>query len=280
MENGVGGFFGVSRNVDGGYNGWGFMERGFFMYKIVMVRHGESLWNRENLFTGWTDVDLTEKGVEEARAAGRILREEGYSFDAAYTSVLKRAIRTLDIVLEEMELSWIPVYKSWRLNERHYGALQGLNKAETAEKYGAEQVLIWRRSYDVRPPALGKEDARWPGRDRRYAELGEDELPAAESLKDTKERFLPYWFETIVPAIGRGERVLIAAHGNSMRALVQHLDEVSNEEIVGLNIPTGIPLVYELDGEMRAVKHYYLGDAEAIEAAARAVAEQAGKGKK
>lgn len=249
------------------------------MYKVVLLRHGESDWNRENRFTGWTDVDLSEKGTEEAHQAGKTLREEGYDFDIAFTSVLKRAIRTLWITLDEMDLMWIPVYRHWRLNERHYGALQGLNKAETAEKHGDEQVKIWRRSYDTPPPALTPDDSRHPSHDRRYADLTEDELPLTECLKDTVERFLPYWHETIAPTIKQGKRVLIAAHGNSLRALVKFLDDVSDEEIVGLNIPTGVPLVYELDDDLKPVKHYYLGDQEKIQAAMNAVANQ-GKAKK
>ena len=247
--------------------------------KLVLLRHGESVWNKENKFTGWTDVDLSEKGVEESKKAGQVLKEENYTFDVAYTSVLKRAIHTLWPVLDEMDLAWIPVYKSWRLNERHYGALQGLNKAKTAEKYGEEQVHKWRRSYDVQPPALTKDDDRYPGKERMYGQLSEKELPLTESLKNTVERFLPYWHETIAPAIKEGKRVLIAAHGNSLRALVKHLDDVSNEEIVRLNIPTGIPLVYELDEDLKPLKHYYLGDEEEILKAAKAVENQ-GKLKK
>jgi len=248
-------------------------------YKIVLLRHGESSWNKENRFTGWTDVDLSEKGLEEAHQAGKLLNAEGFTFSMAFTSVLKRAIRTLWITLDEMDLMWIPVYRSWRLNERHYGALQGLNKAETAAKYGEDQVLVWRRSYDVPPPVLEKEDPRWPGHDPRYADMKEREIPCTECLKDTVARFLPYWHQTIVPAIKNGEQVLIAAHGNSLRALVKYLDNVSEEEIVNLNIPTGIPLVYELDEELKPVKHYYLGDQEAIKKAMQAVANQ-GKAKK
>ncbi len=244
------------------------------MYKVVLLRHGESTWNKENRFTGWTDVGLSEKGVQEALQAGRTLREDGYVFDIAYTSVLARAIKTLWIALEEMDLMWIPVVNSWRLNERHYGGLQGLNKAETAEKHGMEQVKIWRRSYDTPPPALTKDDDRYPGKDPRYADLTENELPLTESLKDTVARFLPYWEETIGPMVRTGKRVLIAAHGNSLRALVKYLDNVSEEEIVGLNIPTGIPLVYELEENLTPIKSYYLGDTEAIQAAAKAVADQ------
>ncbi|HEV8580499.1 MAG TPA: 2,3-diphosphoglycerate-dependent phosphoglycerate mutase [Thermoanaerobaculia bacterium] len=248
------------------------------MIKLVLLRHGESIWNLENRFTGWTDVDLSPKGVEEAHEAARLLAEGGYTFDVAYTSVLKRAIRTLWIVMDDMDLMWLPVYRSWRLNERHYGALQGLNKAETAAKYGDRQVLIWRRSYSDPPPALTPDDPRYPGRDRRYAELSPAELPLAESLQDTVSRFLPYWHETIVPDLKAGRRVLIAAHGNSLRALVKHLDGVSEEEIVGLNIPTGIPLVYELDEGLKPLRHYYLGDPEAARKAAEAVAKQAQRG--
>ncbi len=248
------------------------------MFKLVLLRHGESTWNKENRFTGWTDVDLSEKGVEEAHAAGKLLKAEGYAFDVAHTSVLKRAIRTLWITLDEMDLMWIPVHRSWRLNERHYGALQGLNKAETAAKFGDEQVLVWRRSYDVPPPALEASDPRFPGRDPRYADLSKRELPLTECLKDTVARFLPYWHKTIAPEVKRGKRVLIAAHGNSLRALVKYLDNVSDEEIVGLNIPTGIPLVYELDPNLKPLKHYYLGDPEAVKKAAEAVAKQ-GKAK-
>lgn len=249
------------------------------MTKLVLLRHGESTWNKENRFTGWTDVDLSERGYEEARQAGQLLKAEGYTFDIAYTSVLKRAIRTLWIVLDELDLMWIPVVRSWRLNERHYGALQGLNKAEMAEKFGEEQVRIWRRSYDIQPPALEKSDPRYPGHDPRYKGLSEAELPLTECLKDTVERVLPFWHSTIVPAIQSGQKVLLAAHGNSQRALVKYLDNISEQEIVGLNIPTGIPLVYELDEQMRPIKHYYLGDPEAIAKAAQAVANQ-GKSKR
>ena len=230
------------------------------MATLVLLRHGESTWNRENRFTGWTDVGLSEKGVQQALEAGRTLKREGYSFDVAYTSVLKRAIKTLWLVLEEMDLMWIPVHRSWRLNERHYGALQGLNKAETAERHGAEQVKLWRRSYDVRPPTLRPEDERNPARDPRYAELRPEEIPLTESLKDTVARAMPYWHEAITPAIRAGRRVLIASHGNSLRALVKHLDRISDEQIVERNIPTGIPLVYELDEELRPTKSFYLGD--------------------
>jgi 2,3-bisphosphoglycerate-dependent phosphoglycerate mutase len=247
------------------------------MHKVVLVRHGESDWNKQNLYTGWTDVDLSEKGVAEALEGGRTLKQEGYTFDVAYTSVLKRAIRTLWIVMDQMDLMWIPVYRSWRLNERHYGALQGLNKAETAERFGEAQVKIWRRSYDIRPPALEKSDPRWPGHDPRYKDLSEAEVPLTECLKDTVARFLPYWHETIAPAVKAGERVIIAAHGNSLRALVKYLDNVSDEEIVGLNIPTGIPLVYELGEDLKPIRHYYLGDQEKIQAAMDAVAAQGKK---
>jgi 2,3-bisphosphoglycerate-dependent phosphoglycerate mutase len=244
------------------------------MYKLVLLRHGESVWNKENRFTGWTDVDLSERGMQEARLAGKLLREGGYGFDIAYTSVLKRAIRTLWTVLDELDLMWIPVHNSWRLNERHYGALQGLNKAEMANRYGDEQILIWRRSYDVRPPALAADDERWPGRDPRYRDLASSDVPATECLKDTVARFLPYWTGTIGPAISAGKRVIIAAHGNSIRALIKYLDQVSEQDIVSLNIPTGVPLVYELDAQMKPLRHYYLGDPAAIEAAVKAVAAQ------
>ena len=247
------------------------------MYKVVLLRHGESEWNKANLFTGWTDVDLSEKGLQEARQAAVLLKQEGFTFDIAYTSVLKRAIRTLWIVLDGMDLMWVPVIRSWRLNERMYGALQGLNKAQTAEKYGDEQVHLWRRSYDVPPPALEKDDERYPGNDRRYADLAEQDVPKTECLKDTVERFLPYWKDTIAPTIKAGKRVIIAAHGNSLRALVKYLDNISDEEIPGLNIPTGVPLVYELDEDMKPIKHYYLGDQDAVNAAINAVANQTKK---
>ncbi len=247
------------------------------MFKVVLLRHGESEWNKKNLFTGWTDVDLTDKGREEAANAGKLMLEEGLVFDVAYTSVLKRAINTLHIALAEMDLLWIPEIKNWRLNERHYGALQGLNKAETAEKYGDEQVMLWRRSYDVPPPALTKDDERYPGHDPRYADLTEEELPLTESLKETVARFVPYWENEIVPTIKSGKRVIIAAHGNSLRALVKYLDNVSEAEIVKLNIPTGVPLVYELDDNLKPIKHYYLGDQEKIQAAINAVANQTKK---
>jgi len=244
------------------------------MYKVVLLRHGESTWNKENRFTGWTDVDLSEKGFVEAKKSGEVLKKEGYTFDIAFTSVLKRAIRTLWITLDELDLMWIPVIRNWRLNERHYGALQGLNKTETAKKYGDEQVKIWRRSYDTQPPALEKTDERYPGNDPRYLNLTKEELPLTECLKDTVVRFMPYWSETIAPTIKEGKKVLIAAHGNSLRALVKYLDNVSEEEIVGLNIPTGIPLVYELDDDLKPIKHYYLGDPDEIAKAAAAVANQ------
>ena len=244
------------------------------MKKLVLIRHGESTWNKENRFSGWTDVPLTPKGIKEAVEAGRTLKKEGYTFDIAYTSVLNRAIKTLWLVLEEMDLIWIPVYHSWRLNERHYGALQGLNKAETAEKHGMDQVHIWRRSYDIRPPALTIDDPRYPGNDPRYADLKPGDIPLTECLKDTVERFLPYWHETIAPTVRSEKRVLIAAHGNSLRALVKYLDNISDRDIVGLNIPTGIPLVYELNDDLTPVQHYYLGDPEAVEKATRAVADQ------
>jgi len=244
------------------------------MMKLVLARHGESTWNKENRFTGWTDVDLSEKGIEEAKRAGRLLKEGGFVFDVAFTSVLKRAIRTLWIVQDEMDLMWIPVYLSWRLNERHYGALQGLNKAEMAAKFGEEQVLLWRRSYDVRPPALDKTDERYPGRDPRYQDLEENDLPLTECLKDTVARFLPYWHEAIAPTIRSGKKVIIAAHGNSLRALVKYLDHIPDEEIVGLNIPTGIPLMYELDEDLRPIRHYYLGDPDQLRQAMQTVADQ------
>ncbi|MEJ2723251.1 MAG: 2,3-diphosphoglycerate-dependent phosphoglycerate mutase [Deltaproteobacteria bacterium] len=244
------------------------------MKKLVLLRHGESTWNKENRFTGWTDVGLSEKGIQEAIESGRILLKEGYAFDIAFTSVLKRAIKTLWIALEEMDLMWIPVYRSWRLNERHYGALQGLNKAETAEKHGREQVQIWRRSYDTRPPALTRDDPRYPGKDPRYAELTPEELPLTECLKDTVARFLPYWRKTIAPTVKGGKRVLISAHGNSLRALVKYLDKIPDDEIVGLNIPTGIPLVYELEDDLTPIRSYYLGDEEAVKKATQAVADQ------
>jgi 2,3-bisphosphoglycerate-dependent phosphoglycerate mutase len=248
------------------------------MYKIVLLRHGESQWNKENRFTGWTDVPLSDKGVAEARAAGAQMRKDGYSFDRAFTSVLKRAIKTLWLALEEMDEMYIPTDFSWRLNERHYGGLQGLNKAETAQKYGDEQVKIWRRSYDVRPPMLSRGDERYPAGDPRYKGLAPDEIPAGECLADTVSRVLPYWNGTIVPEIKAGGHIIIAAHGNSLRALVKHLDGISDKDILELNIPTGIPLVYELGADMRPITHYYLGDKAAIEAAAAAVANQGKSG--
>ena len=244
------------------------------MQKIVLLRHGESTWNKENRFTGWTDVGLTEKGLSEAVAAGRLLKSEGFSFDQAYTSVLKRAIKTLWIALEEMDQMWIPIHHSWRLNERHYGALQGLNKAETAAKFGEQQVLKWRRAYDTPPPALEGDDPRLERDNPRYADLKPDDFPRTECLKDTVTRFLPYWHETIAPMVKSGRKVIIAAHGNSLRALIKYLDDVSDADIVGLNIPTGQPLVYELDNDLKPLRHYYLGDEEAIQAAMQAVANQ------
>ena len=244
------------------------------MKTLVLLRHGESTWNRENRFTGWTDVDLSSKGVEEARAAGRQMLSDGYLFDVAYTSVLKRAIRTLWLALDEMDRVWIPVYKTWRLNERHYGALQGLNKLETVQKHGEDQVKIWRRSYDIRPPALSPGDPRAPQLDPRYVKLMPGEAPLTECLKDTVDRVLPYWTETIAGAVRSGERVLIASHGNSLRALVKYLDRIPEDRIVGLNIPTGIPLVYELNDDLTPIRHFYLGDPAAIERATQAVADQ------
>jgi len=244
------------------------------MKKLVLLRHGESIWNKENLFTGWVDVGLSEKGIEEAVEAGRVLAREGYIFDVAYTSVLKRAIKTLWLALEEMDLMWIPVHNSWRLNERHYGALQGLNKAKTAERYGMEQVKIWRRSFDVPPPPLTPEDSNYPGRDPRYADVNPRELPLSECLKDVVARFLPYWNETIAPAVQKGLRVIVSAHGNAIRALVKHLDNVPDDVIPGLNIPTGIPLVYELEDNLTPIRHYYLGDPVAVERAIHSVANQ------
>ncbi len=249
------------------------------MKQVVLLRHGESIWNKENRFTGWTDVDLSEKGMEEAKKSGQVLKKEGFIFDVAFTSVLKRAIRTLWITLDQMDLMWIPVYNSWRLNERHYGGLQGLNKSEMAQKFGEEQVLIWRRSYDIRPPELEKSDERYPGNDRRYRDLGPKDIPASECLKDTVDRFLPYWHKEIAPVIKSGKKVIIAAHGNSLRALVKYLDNISDEQIVKLNIPTGLPLVYELDDDLRPIKNYYLGDPEEVKKAMDAVANQ-GKAKK
>ena len=248
------------------------------MKKLVLLRHGESTWNEENRFTGWTDVDLSKKGLEEAKNSGRLLRENGFVFDVAYTSVLKRAIRTLWIALDEMDQMWIPINLSWRLNERHYGALQGLNKAETAASYGDEQVRIWRRSYDIRPPALTTQDDRYPGSDPRYLSMAKEDIPLYECLQDTVTRFLPYWNETIAPALRSGQRVIIAAHGNSLRALVKYLDNISDGDILELNIPTGIPLVYELDDDLKPIRNYYLGDQLEIEKAQQAVANQ-GKSK-
>jgi 2,3-bisphosphoglycerate-dependent phosphoglycerate mutase len=244
--------------------------------KLVLLRHGESIWNLEDKFTGWTDVDLSDKGVAEAKEAGRMLKKRSYLFDVAFTSVLKRAIRTLWLVLDEMDLMWIPVYRSWRLNERHYGALQGMNKAEMAAKVGEEQVHTWRRSYDVRPPALDRTDRRYPGNDPRYGELDEKDLPLTESLKDTIGRFMPYWHEVLAPALKSGRHAIVSAHGNSLRAMVKYLDDISDDEISNVNIPTGIPLVYELDEALRPLRHYYLGDAEKVE---KAIAEIAAQGK-
>ena len=244
------------------------------MKKLVLLRHGESTWNKENRFTGWVDVGLSDRGIDEAIQAGRILSREGYIFDIAYTSVLKRAIKTLWIVLEEMDLMWIPVHHSWRLNERHYGALQGLNKAETVERHGMEQVKLWRRSYDLPPPALTPEDPYYPGKDPRYANLRPEEIPFTECLKDVVARFLPYWHETIAPTVREGGRVLIAAHGNSLRALVKYLDKIPDDKIVELNIPTGVPLVYELEDDLTPMRNYYLGDQEAIQRAIQSVADQ------
>ncbi|MBI4755468.1 MAG: 2,3-diphosphoglycerate-dependent phosphoglycerate mutase [Betaproteobacteria bacterium] len=244
------------------------------MKKIVLLRHGESVWNQENRFTGWTDVDLTEKGMAEARTAAELLKAEGFAFDLAYTSVLKRAIRTLWTVLDEMDRMWIPVHHSWRLNERHYGALQGLDKAQTAARFGDQQVLVWRRAYDTPPPALEAGDPRLAAADPRYADLAPGDLPRTECLKDTVARFLPYWFDTIAPTVQAGRSVIIAAHGNSLRALIKYLDGVSDADIVGLNVPTGQPLVYELDDDLKPLRHYYLGDPEAIRAAMEAVAAQ------
>ena len=235
--------------------------------KLVLLRHGESIWNKEGRFTGWTDVDLSDRGIAEAKEAGQVLRDNGYLFDVAFTSVLKRAIRTLWLVLDEMDLMWIPVHRSWRLNERHYGTLQGLNKAEMSAKVGEDQVHIWRRSYDVRPPALDETDKRYPGHDPKYRELGKSELPVAESLKDTVARFMPYWHNILAPELQSGKHIIVSAHGNSLRAMVKYLDNVSDSEIADVNIPTGIPLVYELDEELRPLKHYYLADAAKVEKA-------------
>ena len=244
------------------------------MHKLVLLRHGESTWNKENRFTGWTDVDLTEQGRQEAKAAGQVLKKDGFSFDLAYCSVMKRALRTLWIVLDELDELWIPVEKTWRLNERHYGALQGLNKSETAAQYGEDQVLVWRRSYDIPPLPLEKSDERYPGHDPRYRDVPAADLPLTECLKDTVDRFLPYWHEVIAPQVKAGKKVVIAAHGNSLRALVKYLDDLSEEEVLKLNIPTGVPLVYELDDDLKPLKRYYLGDQEAIAAAMAAVASQ------
>ena len=249
------------------------------MHKLVLIRHGESTWNQENRFTGWTDVDLNEKGLREAKAAGELLKKEGYSFDRSFVSVLKRALRTNWMILDELDELWIPIERSWRLNERHYGSLQGLNKAETAAKFGDHQILIWRRSYDVPPPALEKSDERFPGHDRRYKDVSEADLPLTECLKDTVDRVLPYWHSEIAPAVKRGEKVLVTAHGNTLRAMVKYFDNLSEEEVLALNIPTGIPLVYELDDDLKPIRHYYLGDQETIAAAAAAVASQ-GKAQK
>ncbi|MFX1378660.1 MAG: 2,3-diphosphoglycerate-dependent phosphoglycerate mutase [Promethearchaeota archaeon] len=244
------------------------------MYKVVLLRHGESTWNKENRFTGWTDVDLSEKGIQEANQAAKLLIEGGYTFDLAYTSVLKRGIRTLWIVLDKMDLMWIPVYRSWRLNERHYGALQGYSKSEMAKEVGEDQVLIWRRSYDIPPPALKTTDPRYPGNDSKYADLSPDEIPLTECLKDTVARVLPYWHEFISPIIKSGKRILISAHGNSLRALVKYLDNMPDTEVVDLNIPTGVPLIYELDDDLKPISHYYLGDQEEIQKAIEVVANQ------
>ena len=244
------------------------------MYKLVLLRHGESIWNKENRFTGWTDVDLSEKGVKEARESGKLFKKGGLTFDIAFTSVLKKATKTLDFVLKEMGLTSIPVKKTWRLNERHYGALQGLNKSETAKRYGEEQVLLWRRSYKVRPPAIKETDARYPGNDPLYKELKKEEIPLTESLKDTEMRFLPYWSKEIVPAIKSGKKILIVAHGNSLRALVRYLDNISPQKIAELNIPTGIPLIYELDENLKPIRHYYLGSPEIIKGAIEKVIKQ------
>jgi len=245
------------------------------MHRLVLVRHGESTWNKENLFTGWTDVDLSKKGVEEAKEGGRVLKEQEYTFDIAFTSVLKRAIRTLWFVMDEMDLMWIPVVRDWRLNERHYGALQGLNKAQMAEKFGEKQVKIWRRSYDIRPPALEETDPRNPGKDPRYKELKKEQIPLTECLKDTVERFLPCWHEVIAPTVRSGKRVLIAAHGNSLRALVKYLDKIPDDVIPEVNIPTGMPLVYELRDDLTPIRNFYLGDPEKVKKAMEAVASQA-----
>jgi 2,3-bisphosphoglycerate-dependent phosphoglycerate mutase len=248
------------------------------MHQLVLIRHGESLWNRDNRFTGWTDVDLTDRGVQEAEEAALLLKQNGFTFDLAFVSVLKRALKTLWVILDELDELWIPMERSWKLNERHYGSLQGLNKSETAAKYGEEQVLIWRRSYDIAPPQLAASDERWAGNDPRYAAISKNELPLTECLKDTVERVLPYWEEKIAPAIRSGKKVIVAAHGNTIRALMKHLDQLSEEEILHTNIPTAVPLVYELDENLRPLRHYYLGDQAKIEAAMQAVASQ-GKSK-
>ncbi len=245
------------------------------MYKVVFIRHGQSAWNLENRFTGWTDVDLTDLGRQEAREGAELLRKEGFDFDVCYTSYLRRAVKTLDIVLDVMDLMWLPVFKHWELNERHYGALQGLNKAETAEKYGDEQVFVWRRSYDTPPPSLEPSDPRFPGNERRYADIPAERLPLAESLKDTVARVLPFWHEILAPEILSGRRVLVSAHGNSLRAIVKYLDNMEDDAIAKLNIPTGVPLVYELDKKLKPLGHHYLGDQEAVAAKAKAVADQA-----
>lgn len=245
------------------------------MIRMTLVRHGESIWNKENRFTGWTDVDLSEDGILEAGKAGLILKEKSFTFDVAFTSVLKRAIRTLWIILDKMDLMWIPVVNSWRLNERHYGALQGLNKSEMAQKYGENQIHIWRRTYDIRPPALQRSDPRYPGNDAKYKDLNEKDIPLTECLKDTVERFLPFWHDSIESELKRGKKILICAHGNSLRALVKYLDEIADEEIPNLNIPTGIPLVYELDKNMKPLKHYYLGDPEEVSQKIESIATQA-----
>lgn len=245
------------------------------MKKLVLLRHGESIWNKENRFTGWTDVDLTPKGLEEASSAGRLLRENGFIFDIAYTSVLKRAIRTLWITLDQMDQMWVPINLTWRLNERHYGALQGLNKAETATRYGDKQVLLWRRSYDIQPPALTTDDERYPGLDPRYSNVSKQDIPLTESLKDTITRFLPFWNQTIAPQVKAGQRAIIVAHGNSLRALIKYLDDVSDQDILNYNIPTGIPLIYELDDNLKSMRSYYLGNSAEIEEATSAVANQA-----
>ncbi len=249
------------------------------MYKVILLRHGESTWNKENLFTGWTDVDLSEKGVSEAKEAGRLLKEEGYTFDYAFTSTLKRAIRTLWLTMDEMDLMWVPTIRAWQINERHYGALQGKNKSQVKEEFGDEQFMKWRRSYDIRPPALEKSDERWPGHEAMYATLPESTLPLTECLKDVVSRTIPYWEGEIAPKIKEGKQVIIAAHGNSLRALVKYLDGVSDDEITHLNIPTGVPLIYELDDELNAVNHYYLGDQEALKAKIEVIKNQANQKK-